>query len=40
MKAVAIISAAIIIAFFYIFNTGNITGYITVILLTVYEFCY
>lgn len=36
MKAVAIISAAIIIAFFYIFNTGNITGYITVILLTVY----
>ncbi len=40
MRAIAIISAAVIIAFFYTFKTNNITGYITVILLTVYEFCY
>lgn len=40
MKAIAIVSSVIIISFFYLFDTGNITGYITVILLTVYEFCY
>lgn len=40
MKAVAIISAVLIISFFYLFKAGNITGYITIVLLTVYEFCY
>lgn len=40
MRVIAIISAGIIITLFCIFKTSNITGYITVILLTIYEFCY
>lgn len=40
MKITAVISAAVIMWFFFVFDTGNITGYITVILLAVYEFCY
>ncbi|MGN1480470.1 site-2 protease family protein [Porcipelethomonas sp.] len=38
MRIISLISAVIIISFFCITGTGNITGYITLILLAIYEF--
>lgn len=38
MRIIALFSAAMIILFFYFTGTGNITGYITLIFLAIYEF--
>lgn len=38
MRVISVLSAAAIIFFFAVSGTGNITGYMTLILLAIYEF--